>query len=315
MTAILDTIIGTTFVFLLLSLVVTALSELIANRLDRRAAFLKKSLEEMLNTHSKFEAKENQLTVTNLLQHGLITSLSRGPYQEKNRSDGVPSYIPAHLFSSAVVALLKGKTKEELLAGIEKIPPDSRLRSSMDALYDEVGGDVALFRKRVEIWFDDAMMRTSGWYKRNAQFWMFWLALGLAMFANIDAIRIVKEISANEALRETLVAQAEEQLKTYPSNPKHSEDKQAAFEKTQEQLLLTGIPMGWKSDAKDLGKFFEEFRKTAPSAWLGWFMTACAASMGAPFWFDTLSRIVNIRSAGRAPEKTAEKQQYFHHNT
>lgn len=307
MTAILDTIIGTTFVFLLFSLVVTALSELIANRLDRRAAFLKKSLEELLNTASTKEGETSPLTVTTLLQHGLITSLSKGPYKEGNRSSGVPSYIPANLFSSAVVSLLKGETKKDLLAGIKDIPQGSRLRSSMEALYDEVEGDVTLFRKRVEAWFDEAMVRTSGWYKRNAQFWMFWIALGLAVFANVDAIQIVKEISANGALRTALVTQAKEQVKAVPGDLLVSMNKQDAFKETQKELRATGIPMGWESEGKGLAAFFKEFFETVPTALLGWFMTACAASMGAPFWFDTLSRIINIRSAGKAPEKASER--------
>jgi hypothetical protein len=36
---------------------------------------------------------------------------------------------------------------------------------------------------------------------------------------------------------------------------------------------------------------------------LGWLITVLAISLGAPFWFDTLNRIMAIRSAGRAPEE------------
>ena len=36
---------------------------------------------------------------------------------------------------------------------------------------------------------------------------------------------------------------------------------------------------------------------------LGWLLTALAATLGAPFWFDTLNRILSIRSAGKAPEE------------
>lgn len=36
---------------------------------------------------------------------------------------------------------------------------------------------------------------------------------------------------------------------------------------------------------------------------LGWLLTILAVSLGAPFWFDTLSRIISIRSAGRAPQE------------
>lgn len=43
---------------------------------------------------------------------------------------------------------------------------------------------------------------------------------------------------------------------------------------------------------------------------LGWLLTAIALSFGAPFWFDLLNKLVNIRAAGKKPEddKKAKKQ-------
>ena len=32
----------------------------------------------------------------------------------------------------------------------------------------------------------------------------------------------------------------------------------------------------------------------------GWLLSIAAVSLGAPFWFDTLSRFVNLRGAGPA---------------
>ena len=41
--------------------------------------------------------------------------------------------------------------------------------------------------------------------------------------------------------------------------------------------------------------------------WLGWLLTSIAVSLGAPFWFDTLNRFMNIRNAGRAPDEPRDK--------
>jgi hypothetical protein len=38
---------------------------------------------------------------------------------------------------------------------------------------------------------------------------------------------------------------------------------------------------------------------------LGWLITAFATLFGAPFWFDTLQRIVRLKGSGPSP---AEKQ-------
>lgn len=36
---------------------------------------------------------------------------------------------------------------------------------------------------------------------------------------------------------------------------------------------------------------------------IGWLLTAMAASLGAPFWFDILNKFITIRSAGKSPEE------------
>ncbi|MBE9028970.1 hypothetical protein IQ266_04230 [filamentous cyanobacterium LEGE 11480] len=38
----------------------------------------------------------------------------------------------------------------------------------------------------------------------------------------------------------------------------------------------------------------------------GWFISGIAIGMGAPFWFDLLSRLVNVRNAGGKPKSSAE---------
>jgi hypothetical protein len=45
------------------------------------------------------------------------------------------------------------------------------------------------------------------------------------------------------------------------------------------------------------------------SGWLlcvgGWLLSIIAISLGAPFWFDLLSKLMNVRNAGQKPEETA----------
>jgi len=86
----------------------------------------------------------------------------------------------------------------------------------------------------------------------------------------------------------------------------------ADFNQRLEDLRKTGIPMGWDNDMR------EEFgwSKLDPNllnwrwsvvfpALCGWALTALAASLGAPFWFDLLQRVMNLRANGRAPEEKA----------
>ena len=62
--------------------------------------------------------------------------------------------------------------------------------------------------------------------------------------------------------------------------------------KNVDDVVKLGIPMGWRGDA-------------VPSGWRwlqavgGWLLTMLAISLGAPFWFDTLSRLSRLRSSGK----------------
>ena len=88
MLLILDLAIGLSFVFLLFSLVVTALNELVLSFFDQRAKFMEEGIKELLG--------QNETTIDNFFAHGLIDSLSR-------QKDGKPSYIPTDAFVSAVL--------------------------------------------------------------------------------------------------------------------------------------------------------------------------------------------------------------------
>ena len=111
MTTALDLLIGLTFVFLLFSLVVTASSELILAKLDKRAKFLQEGLHELL------QSKE---LVAKLCSHGLVNALARD-------GSSRPSYIDASTFSAALLDVIQpasltgGRDKAALVEGIRSL--------------------------------------------------------------------------------------------------------------------------------------------------------------------------------------------------
>ena len=66
----------------------------------------------------------------------------------------------------------------------------------------------------------------------------------------------------------------------------------------QEELMAISSPLGLGWEGVDVREmtFYELFSKL-----LGYILTALAISLGAPFWFDLLKKLVNIRSAGNKP--------------
>jgi hypothetical protein len=64
------------------------------------------------------------------------------------------------------------------------------------------------------------------------------------------------------------------------------------------QLESAGLPLGWK------GKSWKDnIDDNLLLALIGWIIGACCISMGAPFWFDMLGKLVNVRRSGVKPGK------------
>jgi hypothetical protein len=63
------------------------------------------------------------------------------------------------------------------------------------------------------------------------------------------------------------------------------------------------LPLGWATDPQDPYKTDQVPQDL--SGWVlkfaGLLITIAAVSLGAPFWFDMLTRFVNIRGAGNKP--------------
>ncbi|MGG9963023.1 hypothetical protein [Ferruginibacter sp. SUN106] len=80
----------------------------------------------------------------------------------------------------------------------------------------------------------------------------------------------------------------------------------AAIQSLTSSLDTTGLPLGWKSNT-----FCKEITgKKGSSAIInfllmlaGWLIGAGCISMGAPFWFDMLNKLVNVRRSGVKPGK------------
>lgn len=314
MTSILNVAIGLVFVFLLVSLVVSALNELWLSWLDKRADFLKEGLRELLQDPNR---------IAGLLDHGLVDALSR-------KTNGNPSYIGSEPFTAAVLDLIKPadptmtRTIDNFRDAITALPP-GKFKQSLCAILDEANNDLAAFKHGIASWYDRSMARVSGWYKRYAQQWLFALGLFLAVACNIDTIHIIGALSTDPKLATAtaeeatafLSAQKSSVPATTPSAAPNQTGAPAAtatpsltprdlvnnVQSTLSNLNGLRVPIGW--DASERAYFCGGGPHWGHifSALFGWLVTALAASLGAPFWFDTLQRFVNIRGNGRAPDE------------
>lgn len=275
---ILDAAIGIIFIYLLVSLVISAINELIAAMLKSRAKNLAQGIQALLQDPSQAG------WVARLYQHPLIQSLS--PPNTK------PSYIPSRTFALALLDLIAPATTDgnrtlvDLKAGIVNLPEP--LQRTLTNLLDEAQHDVERLKTQIEIWFNNGMDRASGWYKRKTQWIQFFLGLSLVILLNIDSVHIGRALFAvNSPLRASLV----ESAKSFAAEPGGAN---RPIKDVVDAISTASLPIGWTEVPK---------RDQWLTIALGWLITAFAVSMGAPFWFDLLNKFINVRASGKAPEE------------
>ena len=203
----LEVAIGVVFVYLLVSLLCSALNELIEAWLKYRARYLELGITKLLG---------NPGLAKQFFEHPLIKPLGERP-----------SYIPARTFSLALwniattgAGTAAGVTQkiEDIRKTIQDLPDDGykNIKVSLLTLIDEAGNDINKSRANIEAWYDDAMDRVSGWYKRHTHIILIVIGL-LASFAlNIDTIQITKALLYNDTLRKSVADAAEKYINENP---------------------------------------------------------------------------------------------------
>ncbi len=96
----------------------------------------------------------------------------------------------------------------------------------------------------------------------------------------------------------------------------YNRKSRASIDTLYSKITAAQIPLGWNGGVvnailvKDAGGAVDGERSFWNIFWmlLGWAIAAGCISMGAPFWFDMLSKLVNVRRAGLIPGKDAVKK-------
>jgi len=329
-----EVLIGLTFVFFLLSTACSAVQEMLASVLGWRAKTLedavggmlgnpkvKRGLKEWFGRVDKGAVDDKTLEAheaagvppdltTEVFTHWRIQGLVRDPDSSLRRRSR-PSYLPPRALSLAIAETLaqhartpppKGSAEadadtpwkqtdaqilEALQRTLERLPP-SHQREMLQKAAMNAHGSLDGFRVQVERVFDDSMERASGWYKRKAQLVLLVLAAIFAIGLNVDTVRVAKHLYNDEAVRTAVVSRVQSE-----------EDPQKAADAVSDISQLQ-VPVGWGADNAPSG--LDGWLSRIP----GWLLTIAALNLGAPFWFDLLSRFSRQRNVGmpEAPGRT-----------
>lgn len=193
-------------------------------------------------------------------------------------NNDLPDYVPNNLITSLGII-------------------GQRSRIKIDDLTEEVNQ----FKNEVETWFDRSMDRASGVYKRNAKGVAILIGILVAVLTNTDTFHLAKRLSQDSVIR-SAITQSASQRTDFIKDPE-------ARREIEKVLGDASIPIGWQNINQqfDLDTEGSNSGNVLLIIWqgfkliCGWILSGLAVAMGAPFWFDILNKVINVRNAGPKP--------------
>lgn len=226
------------------------------------------------------------------------------------------------------------KKKEKIKAFLKsQKDADSKTGKFLYSLYQEADRKTDDFKASLEQWFDDTMENVTKWYRELMLYLAFIIGLIIATAFNVDTIQIVDKLSkdpkAREQFVEMAISLAENTEITDTILDLNLRQKLLADTALRKKIVS-------KNDTSDFVKFVTDsvysnavqgrdllyarldslqiisqqsqsilnFKRTKNKyfydSWLnflGCLITAIAISLGAPFWFDILNKLVQLRSS------------------
>src|SRR5438067_1357324 len=234
---ILDVAIGLVFVYLMLSLVSSAVQEGLEAWLKTRAVYLERGIRELLH-----DADGTQIA-TQIYNHPLIFGLFHGEYTPSKlvkkgdagwqmpRGSALPSYVPRENFAVALLdivargpvdegsppselapqpisleTLRERLTADPVVSELTMLSP--QLRRGLLAAIDSAQGSLRNAQQQIEAWYDSAMDRVSGAYKRQTQRVLLMRGTALAIALNVDSLAVADFLYSHDKVRDAIVAEA-----------------------------------------------------------------------------------------------------------
>lgn len=303
MLAILSIVIGLVFVLLLFSMLTSAIVEVYHAFRASRGNHLKETIEMMLGPEK----------ASRFLDHAYFKQLSSAT--KPTSTQKLPVWIDKNTFSAILADILTPEGEripiQERINSIE----NEQLRKVMNFLWRQSGDDARLFQAKVEHWFEDVMARAKEWFIDSTKWRLFFFGTALAVALNADTVQIYQSLSTNAVLREQIANEAEAFANSADTSlvsrnsgvrdttRKDTADARANFVKLKGMYsdnIVSPLGLGWG--------------QSKPASWwdwlskvVGWLLTGVAVTMGAPFWFEMLKKLLALKggsgnnSSGSSP--------------
>lgn len=338
---ILDLVIGLFFIFFLLSIISSSVVEIILTIAGVRAKVLGQWLLRIFDTQITDSNGKQTPLGQELMNHCALTALSdtdKAPayIDAKNFVSALldkvftfstvtaPKDIDQIIASIEQTTALQGELKRTFLIYANET------KDAFGKLTIKTTGEIEHFRAKIEGWYDSNMDRLTGTLKMKYTR-RFTMITGIitCVLLNADTIEIAKYLYNNPDARAKLAAKAMEAVadSSYKAQVAHFRELAATVKDTASKqklevsadelektvnkkvaditatkaVLQDALPLGWSVNEFHLKGCWTIFFFVLLKL-VGLAVTTAAIMMGAPFWFDVLNKISNVRGAGTKPK-------------
>jgi len=236
----------------------------------------------------------------------------------------IPAYINSADFAYALIDIVQSGPRKyaDISTAIANEIADPQLRQALLGISARAQGNLEKFTNGVADWFDNSMDRLSGSYKRRMQLMTFLIGFGTALVFNIDAFYVLGQLWERPALAAAISSPGGAELVAAlrpvagqaggeAPGPASAASAGSAGPGAKELLeRLNTLPVGWGT------REFPAWGAVAPMKFVGFYVsflvglaiTASSAVFGAPFWFDLLQRLIQIRGTGARPPVNRDRE-------
>ena len=298
-----ETIAALALVYALLSVMASAMKEMIESWTQQRKKGLRCVIVDLLGSAGAQRFLEHELIdVVNNAVRGRAAGATGS--SEVARHSHWPTYIETAAFARAAFDVLQSpQLSDEQRRALAN--------SKLGRLLSRIEGDINVKLAVLEQAYELRMQRLVGSFKRHAQWWLFGIGVVLALGLDADTLRLARTLGADPTQRAVLVALAEKTTTVEAFNANCAALRPQGGN-TEVQTLancvqdnLSGV-LGWT--------LHEWNRLCAGQPWMvalnvllklmGLAITALAVSMGAPFWFDVINKVANLRATLKPKPRT-----------
>jgi hypothetical protein len=169
-------------------------------------------------TRSKLNKKAELFTV-NVTSHALYKRSAENSLFYKK-----PAYLSADTFSDILLDILSQQKStasgapvlmKDIAAFVNsKLDDNPELKKILNIYIEQANGDLQRFKLLTENWYDATMERVSGWYKKQSMRILLIIGLVLAFVFNVSTIDIIEKLSDNKSIREAVVKNASDYVKS-----------------------------------------------------------------------------------------------------